>query len=740
LKTGFRFYKNEIPPSVTAIFANDLSDLNAIRRQKLEIYNNNKSAEDTWEVVDDERDRSVRWWKQCVLGCSTDDWSVSKGFWEMLARSYGGLASYSETVHRAIIDEKNNGQKTICFTQTEIRNAKRLYSTNKNDSWDTGIGMEQKTWEEKQTKDRKWAVKKIETAFEKHVPFDVGTWAPFKQSTTKNNYEDNPKSDLRSGIALASPAVISLFINIGAYNMAENETSEPILTPCYFSQPKVNNREINSEMYRKLYTTKNDAVVSLVQTCMGNRSGDNNASIGISSAAYVLHPYSVATTHNIFDPTDHRCVRSVNGYFPTSLGLYGNPTARTVCAAEVKELYEKLFNSKFEETNQDVVYLLAELMQKMQLDYDGLKEAQHWAALYWRLREISGMDKPSKEQNQPKNTPMFMDDLMFQTRILFNSITKIRFAFLDGMGRMEATLSTQMLRRPERTIPDLVEMDRCNIPLKTKSKGTPYEVMGRSATCYLMIHKKSTPGHDMELSHLEDLETHSANIQKSAGENQNRGVVDFFSKIVDNLLMKSLPPIAFDLEKQGENAIGHYRDFCVPGIGNVTQKDQFTEVHNSFMNTLEKERSGVGFDLFTQLVAKVKTEKRFAKAPNNEVAGAAHELLKSTLVNDYSMACSVSTMKSTPSALYTLAIMTTDFCHDKKSAENMRAFVVLGGLKQSVVPVKWTEYTTRHATMRAAAVVARDVTEEEVGHGGTRFISKGGISFLKKRNPVFGKL
>jgi hypothetical protein len=644
---------------------------------------------------------------------------ASRKFWEVLARSYRGLGTYSETVHRLTTV---TSKKSIILTTTETGNALRLFSTNKTDDYEPT---------------RFKADSYLRTAWQLYQKEKVADKPIFVKSMNEINVKQNNRDKLVQGQGLASPAVMALFINVGAFDMGEDKAGGKYLASCYFSQPKVNNREINSEMYRKIYSDEKDEGVSLVDTCMGNRSDDKSQSVGLAGSTYVLHPYCIATTNAGYEDNDPRRVRSVNGYFPASMVLCGDPSARAITEEEISELYRTLFDivPEKEESEKKVtaedkaaedkaeedalhatrrtLFLLLELVNKICLDYGGLATCGQWASLYWKLRQISDTDSSSPNATNgnkdcPSDTPKYVDDLMFQTRLLFNSITKIRFAFLDGMGRMEACLSTMMMRQPERTSADLLELNRCSIPWRSVTKKTPYGVIGSVSSCIVVLHKNSRPGQEYTKENLSDFERFSASIQKDASESQNRGYVDTLSRIIDDIISAGLPRPPFDLSNRKingkNNHAGDSAGFAFPATETSPKSavDQFAKLHKTFVETISAERSGVGFDQYKIVQDKTITAMKSEGITEPSIIEVSERTCKSiieTLEDNYHCVFTQSSMKNTPCSLYTLAVMITDFCYDKKSTENMRKFVVRGGLKEAKLPAEWGAHGTDEVSL-----------------------------------------
>jgi hypothetical protein len=134
------------------------------------------------------------------------------------------------------------------------------------------------------------------------------------------------------------------------------------------------------------------------------------------------------------------------------LGMVGEPKATTLRSSDVHELFDKLFKPsgglivEFEASGVpgfEAGSLLNALLCLLDERFYGLRRVQDWKMLFDELSGHCDLDL------RHTDAPLFVDDLVQQTRIMFSAVTKIRLAFIEGLGRMSATIYSTLFRLPE---------------------------------------------------------------------------------------------------------------------------------------------------------------------------------------------------------------------------------------------------------------------------------------------------
>jgi hypothetical protein len=322
--------------------------------------------------------------------------------------------------------------------------------------------------------------------------------------------------------------------------------------------------------------------------------------------------------------------------------------------------------------------------------YDGLNHEKNWARLFWRLYRIIHKGKPGMSSTDPvpSNYPEFADDLSLQTRVMFNSITPVRLASLDGKTRLYSIICAQMLRRPEYCMDDLLTLDNCNM-IHPRQELSMFREMGKGATIELVYRKSAIvkpadeiPAH-FTREDMKEIVRFSFSVQKMASLSRDREFVDVLGRVINELIIKGddcasngmaapIDPVDLRIEYQKQNGRVAFAKF-------MTDKNHFQAAHTSIVETLMDETTG-----FAAIVTSA-----FKKLHQLTTTKATSDKLLEMLEKNCKIAYTGADMRGSPLGFMALAMLVTDFCYSKASLLKMKTLFVRGARPGKGIPIPW---------------------------------------------------
>jgi hypothetical protein len=529
-------------------------------------------------------------------------------------------------------------------------------------------------------------------------------------------------------MAMGSPAIVTLLLNMGAFVSdivgdaefpASGETmgeanSKKVSAACFYSEPGTNHRQINDQTMRMVFREKEDGA-TVISTTLGLE--ESSEFRPIAEQKYVLHPYNVQAGNGMEGVDSHSVIRPVSD-FVADTSLAGKPIAMPLQPHRVHDLHEKLFDAKFTvsdiniDPKEEVLLVLMSIINRLHATYEGLNHENHWARLFWRLYRIIHQGKPGMSSTDPVPSiyPEFADDLSLQTRLMFNSITSVRLASLDGKTRLYSVICAQMLRRPEYCLDDLITLDKCNITHPGRALSM-FRDMGKGATIGLVYRKSVIVKPEAEIpahftgEDMKEIVRYSNSVQTSASLNRPREFVDVLSKVINKLIEKGdncasndmsapIDPVDLRIEHQRQNGRDAFAKF-------MKEENHFEATHASIVDTLMDETTGFAA---TVTIA-------FKQYHGLSTTDAAREKLLLTLKKACRTAYTSADMRATPIGFMALAMLVTDFCYSKTSLLKMKTLFVRGARPAKGMPIPWNRKgVTYHEETTRERASERDVS------------------------------
>jgi hypothetical protein len=507
--------------------------------------------------------------------------------------------------------------------------------------------------------------------------------------------------------AFASPAVATLWLNMAAFvTNIEDDTEVPAsgatTASCFYSEPGTNHRQINDRTMDMIFREK-EGVPTVISTAMGLE--ESSEFRPIAEQKYMVHPYYVQAGNEMEGVDDHSVIRPVSD-FVADTSLAGKPIAMPLQPHRAHELHEKLFDTKFRvldkhiDPKEEALLVLMSIINRLHVTYNGLSHEENWAKLFWRLYRIIHKGKPGMSSTDPVPPiyPTFADDLTLQTRVMFNSITSVRLASLDGKTRLYSVICAQMLRRPELSIEELIVQDKCNITHPNRNDSM-FREMGKGATIGLVYQKSATvnpasetPAHFTREDMIQ-IARYSNSVQTTASLNRNREFVDVFVKVINELILKGddcasndmaapIDPVDLRTEHQKQDGQDAFAKFMKEG-------NHFEAAHASIAGTLMDETTGFA------------ATATIAFKQWNHLTGSTTEATRAKFLQLLATKCGTAytgaLMKGAPMGLMAIAMLVTDFCYSKTSLQKMKKLFVTGARPGKGMPIPWNrEGVTYH--------------------------------------------
>jgi hypothetical protein len=612
-------------------------------------------------------------------------------FWKMLANGYVGL-------------EGPEGLEPIDYRDAiTLKNTALLYSVNKSDR--------------SLTDDRGPRICDIMEAAWNFVAMEDNT------SDIKGSFADSDDCQSDGGPegyvearAFSSPAVATLWLNMAAFvtnieDDAEVPASGAMIASCFYSEPGTNHRQINDQTMDMIFREKN-GLSTVISTAMGLE--ESSEFRPMAEQKYMVHPYYVQAGNGMEGVEDHSVIRPVSD-FVADTSLAGKPIAMPLQPHRAHELHEKLFDTKFcvldehIDPKEEALLVLMSIINRLHVTYHGLGHEKDWARLFWRLYRIIHKGKPGMLSTDPVPPiyPKFADDLTLQTRIMFNSITSVRLASLDGKTRLYSVIYAQMLRRPELSIEELTALDKCNIPHPNRNNTSMFREMGKGATIGLVYQKSATvnPANEIPAQFTRDdmlqIARYSNSVQTTASLNRNREFVDVFVSVINELIIKGddctsnamaapIDPVDLRTEHQQRDGQGAFAKFMKEG-------NHFEAAHASIAGTLMDETTGFA------ATATIAFKKQYRLTTTEDATVKFLQLLGEKCRTAYTGAL----MRGAPLGLMAMAMLVTDFCHSKTSLLKMKTLFVRGARPGKEMPIPWNR---KGATYHKETIREREVS------------------------------
>lgn len=259
----------------------------------------------------------------------------------------------------------------------------------------------------------------------------------------------------------SSLAILSLFNSMSAVKVRDGPYE--IYMRRLVSQPKVNVRPVVS--LTRIYdesTSPNQS--GLMAACLGLCDGVDITQESMTCLAYAVHTEEgsdrlfLAPTINVLDDTDsgsycHDCrvpsfVRLNDVVRLGTLLFTGFHTSMLPKYEQWVDEWEKKTGEK--RNSFHVLQLLSFIMHEFNNAFNGLRSFQDWLCLRHRLLTVLFLQVRMKPENSPFATerPEQFDVVQQQVRVLMASLCPIRFAWLDGCGRMTTVSYLLSMRFP----------------------------------------------------------------------------------------------------------------------------------------------------------------------------------------------------------------------------------------------------------------------------------------------------
>jgi hypothetical protein len=595
-------------------------------------------------------------------------------FWKMLANGYVGLEGLLR--RKEPIDEYRDA--------ITLKNTALLYSVNKSDR--------------SLTDDRGPRIHGIMEAAWKFVAVEENTEIKGSFADSDNCQSEGGPEGYVEARAFSSPAVATLWLNMAAFvTNIEGDTEVPAsaatIASCFYSEPGTNHRQINDHTMDMIFREKK-GVATVINTVMGLE--ESSEFRPIAEQKYMLHPYYVQAGNGMEGVDDHSVIRPVSD-FVAETSLAGKPIAMPLQPHRAHELHKTLFDTEFcvldkhIDPKEETLLVLMSIINRLHVTYDGLSHEKNWARLFWRLYRIMHKGKPGMSSTDPVPPiyPKFADDLTLQTRVMFNSITSVRLASLDGKTRLYSVIYTQMLRRPELSIEELIAPNKCNITHPNR-ENSMFREMGKGAIIGLVYQKSAnvTPANEkpgqFTREDMLQIARYSNSVQTTASLNRNREFADVFVRVINELIIKgddcasndrAAPIDPVDLRKAHQKQDGQlaFAKF-------MKERNHFEAAHASIAGTLMDETTGFAATVTVG----------FKKGHTLATTEAARAKFLQLLEENCGTAYTGARMRGgPPMGLMAMAMLVTDFCYSKTSLLKMKKLFVRGARPGKGMPIPW---------------------------------------------------
>jgi hypothetical protein len=272
-----------------------------------------------------------------------------------------------------------------------------------------------------------------------------------------------------------SMAVVTLFYHKGlAYDIPSRNYA---LIPGM--QPGFNHRKTIAARINGSDKERNDNNFGLLGTCTGK--GEKGRSLTFHQC--VMQPYKVEHAFvirptffegQVRDPQPEDVKRMVKPSEPHrsldsvvacgSKHYIGSPAAVPLTTRDVTDAWNKLFGSemlqvvnagdsdwwggvaKFDDYGEGlkVTVLLSELLLEISAQFNNLKTSQDWLRLLARLRNVT---------NKNLSVPSSLEQVTMECFLLFQEVTAIRLAAVEGAGRTVVATCAMMRNKPIESFP-----------------------------------------------------------------------------------------------------------------------------------------------------------------------------------------------------------------------------------------------------------------------------------------------
>jgi hypothetical protein len=293
----------------------------------------------------------------------------------------------------------------------------------------------------------------VEVSHEMDLASDKASWTPWKQPLSNPHGTETPKWWRNTVTSICSPAVLSLFLEVGVQEKIVENKIQSLVLGC---QPDVNaNRFLECK-----------------------RGNDNKMSSNSVPTFVFLYKTTSnpASNHGDSDNSNLSLLRPMQVLDPSLSTLSGSPWATSIETQDLEGTFQILFHGgddlnlkalipeslDNQQRESPIMHFLA-LLSALQYTYP-LNDVKSWQTLLFQLVQhgsILGPDEAATAFLNGLEIGSF-SDLRFVTMLAFASIIKAKAAFLVGEAKMLVTKHT-LCNVPFATNRSELEiLDRCN--------------------------------------------------------------------------------------------------------------------------------------------------------------------------------------------------------------------------------------------------------------------------------------
>jgi hypothetical protein len=340
-----------------------------------------------------------------------------------------------------------------------------------------------------------------------------------------------------------SPLFLALFINMGAYKDNDLKQYSP---PCFFSQPNVNNRNVDTSRV----------------TTIAKGLYDETVIFGFEED-YVVFPYCIRRVHHDLTPG----CKLESLVLPEDAGLYTDDAYEVCFIYECQEcdyLLELFFGDKTlilpeeieKDSFEDYNFRFALFLEKLSNKYNSFRDLKDWKSLTAFLTKTLNC-----ETLFPVSDRSALGELHHHSRIMMNSLTSNRLGGMEGDHRFLGMLMALYNRLLYTSVESHSELEYSHIlsenelkEPKNKFCASKISALAKVTFCW------PSSGNKAHSTRINSKELNVLKLYSSVMQDKKSGTVNRSIKDVMLGYLKTVKDISV-----GEDLFGDYHKVHIPG-------------------------------------------------------------------------------------------------------------------------------------------------------------------------------